>query len=83
MKYDYKVVVDGVSYEPGVEVPDLGSITCISAKDMLRNYTLLSKDVDKLPTYDNLKSGSTALVVDTSEVYVYELTTKTWYQQGA
>lgn len=67
MKYDYKVVVDGVSYEPGWEVPDLGSVSCISAKGMLRNYTLLSEDVDKLPTYDNLKSGSTALAVDTSE----------------
>lgn len=83
MKYDYKVIVDGISYEPGEEVPDLGSVSCISAKVMLRNYTLLSKDVDKLPTYDNLKSGSTALAVDTSEVYVYESTTKTWYQQGA
>lgn len=83
MKYDYKVIVDGISYEPGEQVPDLGSISCISAKGMLRNYTLLSKDVDKLPTYDNLKSGSTALAVDTSEVYVYESTTKTWYQQGA
>lgn len=74
---------DGHIYGPGVEVPDMGSVHNIRANGGRRDYVGLSADVEKLPTYDDLESGSACLMVDTSEVYVYESTTKTWYQQGA
>lgn len=83
MKYDYRVTQDGHTYEPGTDVPDMGSVKCIKAEGNRRDYVFLSADSDKLPTYDDLSSGSSALAVDASAVYVYEQTTKSWYQQGA
>lgn len=82
MKYEYAVMQDGYTYEPGVEVPDLGSVRCIQKNGNKRKYAFLSKDLDKLPTYDNLSSGSSALATDTNKVYVYESTSKVWYMQG-
>lgn len=82
MKYDHTVTQDGQIYKSGEDVPDLGSITCIQAKGNVRNYVFASKDLNKLPTYDDLSSGSAALAADTSMVYVYESSSKTWYPQG-
>ncbi len=81
MKYDNIVKQDGQTYNPGEEVPDLGSIVCTTSEGNLRDYELLSKDVDKLPKYDNLKTGSSAYCIDNGDFYKYEATTKTWYKQ--
>ena len=43
-------------------------------------YEGLSADVAKLPKYDDLGTGSSALCVDNGDFYKYEATTKTWYK---
>ena len=63
------IIFDGIQYNPGDELPDLGSWVCTDAKGMVRDYEGLSKDVSKLPHY--VQSGSSALCLDTSELYEY------------
>lgn len=78
---DQTVWKDGHVYPPGVDAPEMGSIHCVGSEGGKREYVGLSKDLDKLPTYDDLESGSAALMIDTSEAYLYEATTKSWYKQ--
>lgn len=68
----------------------MSSIVCTSSTNMtieggvikvLRGYELLSADVGKLPTSDNLMTGSSAYCIDTGDFYKYEATTKKWYNQ--
>ena len=68
----------------------MNSIVCTSSTNMtldvgivkvLRGYELLSSDVGKLPTSDNLMTGSSAYCIDTGDYYKYEATTKQWYKQ--
>ena len=57
----------------------IGTILATSdAKGMVRDYEGLSKDVSKLPHY--VQSGSSALCLDTSELYEYHKPTDTWYR---
>lgn len=51
---------------------------CTDARGMVRDYEGLSKDVSKLPHY--VESGSSALCLDTSELYEYHKPTDTWYK---
>ena len=69
---------------------NIGSIVCTSSTNMtldngiikvLRDYELLSTDVSKLPTTNELMTGSSAYCIDTSELYKYESTTNKWYKQ--
>ena len=48
MKYDYKVTQDGHTYEPGTNVPDMGSVICIKSEGNKRDYVFLAEDTDKL-----------------------------------
>lgn len=41
----YTVVQDGQVYEPGDNVPDMGSITALESKGNYREYNALSKDI--------------------------------------
>ena len=68
----------------------MNSIVCTSSTNMtldvgivkvLRGNQLLSNDVGKLPTSDNLMTGSSAYGIDTGDYYKYEATTKQWYKQ--
>ena len=68
----------------------MNSIVCTSSTNMtldagivkvLIGYELLSTDVGKLPTSDNLMTGSSAYCIDTGDYYKYEATTKQWYKQ--
>lgn len=77
MKAEHKTVVDGQTYLPGKEIWDLGSFVCVSANGNQRDYEGLSKDIAKLPHY--VESGSSALCLDTSELYEYHKPTDTWY----
>lgn len=77
------LVYDGQYYFKGDEIPDLGSLVATEVDGNTRSYEGLSKDKNKLPKYDDLETGSSAFFVDTSEVYEYEKTTKTWYKLGA
>lgn len=74
------IVFDGVKYNAGDTLPDLGSWVCVDSKGMVRDYEGLSKDVDKLPHY--VQSGSSALCLDTSELYEYHKPTDRWYKLG-
>ena len=73
---------DGHLYEDRAEAPDLGSweATC-GGDDRRRSYQGLSKDVAKLPKYDDLLTGSSALCLDTGDLYIYHAGEKNWYEQ--
>lgn len=77
MTAEHKTVVDGQVYLPGEEIWDLGSFVCVDANGNQRDYEGLSKDIGKLPHY--VESGSSALCLDTSELYEYHKPTDTWY----
>lgn len=77
-KQKTQLFFDGIKYNPGDELPDLGSWVCTGAKGMVRDYEGLSKDILKLPHY--VQSGSSALCLDTSELYEYHKPTDTWYK---
>lgn len=66
----YTVVQDGQVYEPGDDVPDMGSITALESKGNYREYNALSKDIDKLPTYVSL--GSSCYMIDTTDLYKFD-----------
>ena len=74
------VVFDGQVYESADLIPDIGSWVCTSSEGNRRTYEGLSADIAKLPTYDDLGTGSSALCVDNGDFYKYEATTKTWYK---
>lgn len=74
------MVYDGQYYKDGDEIHDLGSFVATSVDGKIRSYQGLSKDIDKLPKYDDLGTGSSALCVDTGQFYKYEKTTKQWYE---
>ena len=86
MAVDKKTVFDGQIYDVGEDLIDLGTWVCTSVernadgKLNIRSYEGLSADVSKLPKYDDLGTGSSALCVDTGDYYKYEATTKTWYK---
>lgn len=72
---------DGQYYNEGEAVWDLGSFECVDGQDTnQRNYEGLSADISKLPKYDDLEAGSTALCLDTGELYKYHAKSKTWYK---
>lgn len=73
----YTVVQDGQVYEPGDDVPDMGSITTLESKGNYREYNALSKDIDKLPTYVSL--GSSRYMIDTTDLYKFD--GESWIKQ--
>lgn len=74
------IIYDGQAYNSSSEIPDMGSLVCISANGNQREYRGLSTDFSKLPTYDNLETGSSCLFVDTGEYAEYLAYNKTWYK---
>ena len=74
------VVVDGKEYSDISLAPDLGSWVATSTDANRRTYEGLSADIAKLPTYDDLGTGSTAICSDNGDFLKYEATTKTWYK---
>lgn len=74
------VIFDGKEYKDISDAPDLGSWVATSVDANRRSYEGLSKDISKLPKYDDLGTGSSALCLDTGDFYKYEATTQTWYQ---
>lgn len=81
MKATVATVYDGQTYQVGEEIPDLGSFECVSVEGNKRSYSGLSKDVSKLPKYDNLATNSSAQCLDTGDFYFYHAPTKKWYKQ--
>ena len=82
MKADRNIVYDGQNYKEGEEIWDLGSFDCQEVEGSKRHYFGLSADAPmKLPKYDNLGTGSTAMCLDNGDYYIYLASTKTWYLQ--
>lgn len=82
---DRNTVVDGHYYEKGEEIWDLGSLIATEVNGNQRSYLGFLEDSEKLPKYDDLGSGSTAILVDPSGnketvVLSYHSKTKTWYK---
>ncbi len=73
------IVFDGQTYEDDETPWDLGSFTAVEVDGNARKYRGLSKDVDKLPHY--VATGSSALCLDTGDLYMYLESTDTWYLQ--
>lgn len=77
-------VVDGHTYQNFEDAPNLGSLSSVlDGENGTRSYSGLYSDKDKLPHYTDLKTGSSALLVDSSEglhYLFYESTTDTWYE---
>lgn len=78
MIYEYTVKQDGQIYIPGEDVPDMGSLVCVSAKGKIRNYEGLLSDLGKLPLY--VATGSSFLASDTGDNYKFESSTQTWHR---
>lgn len=86
MKTNCNTRVDGKYYSVGQEIPDLGSLICVSNVHELRDYEGLEKDADKLPTgkleqYRDLKTGSSFMATDSDLYMKYDATTKKWYKK--
>ena len=82
------IIVDGHRYSDLSEVPNLGSLVGMpvgtdATMSGMRTYKGLYDDKDKLPHYSDLRTGSDALLVDSSEglhYLFYEKTSDTWYE---
>jgi len=59
----YTVVQDGRVYEPGDDVPDMGSITALESKGNYRQYNALSEDIDKLLSQCKMEKNSMNKVI--------------------
>lgn len=84
MTADETVIIDGQTYQKGDEIWDLGSLQCTEANGTQRSYQGFLKDKSKLPKYDDLATGSSAVLIDNmgieSTVFAkYDAQTKTWY----
>lgn len=73
------IIYDGQEYENKEQIPDMGSICCVSVNGNQREYRGLSEDFDKLPKYENLATGSSCLFLDTGKYAEYMAYNKTWY----
>lgn len=59
------IKVDGKYYKNKDMAPDLGSIRCTDAsRPPIRDYQGHPQDATKLPIYDDLGHGSSALLID-------------------
>lgn len=76
--------IDGHTYEIGETLPDLGSLVCTSVEGKRRTYEGKYADKAKLPKYDDLATGSSALLSDrgTFVLYKFYADTKTWEGNG-
>ena len=57
---------------------DLGSVEVAEVKDSVYSFQLYNTDLSNLPT--DVAAGSSALVLDTGNVYIFHQQTKTWKQ---
>lgn len=55
------VILDGIMYKPGQEIPDLGNWICIKIEGGRHFYEGISQEVELLPTYVNHGSRSSFL----------------------
>ena len=75
------IIIDGQTYRKGDVIHDLGGWDCIDTDGSKRYYWGKSSEVDKLPHY--VASDSTALCVDTGELYGFYAPDSKWFFQTA
>lgn len=77
-------IQDGHSYKSKEDAPDLGSLVGRKNDDGTYSYDGHYKDKNKLPKYDDLLTGSTALLSDNGNfvLFKYYADTKTWEGNG-
>lgn len=73
------IVYDGQEYETQSDIPDFGSIKCISNEGKKRQYLLKEADSDKLALITYVGDGSTARVVDGEQDF-YTFLDGEWYK---
>lgn len=61
---------------------DWGHWERVSNEGMVTTFYGLSTEVGKLPIYNELATGSTALCLDTGDLYIYHKGLNKWYLQG-
>lgn len=69
---------DGQLYYPGDEIPDLGSLRCVSESGGQRTYEGDPADELKLPSYAG--DGSTALLYNGTTTKVLKCRDGVWYE---
>lgn len=76
-------VFDGQIFDDFAELPDLGSLVGTGTATM-RRYEGKYKDKNKLPKYDSLETGCSALLSDegTFRFFKYYADSKTWEGNG-
>jgi hypothetical protein len=77
------VVIDGQTYKEGDTIHELGSLQCVEVRGEQRDYQGFIQDKDKLPKYEDLATGSSALLIDPDGVEStiigkYDAPTKQW-----
>ena len=78
------VIIMGMEFDSG-SVPDFGSIRCTDLKGGVNfkgknEYILKSADVSKLDLITNASDGSTAICVDTADLYILHM--EGWFLFG-
>lgn len=63
------------------ETLDLKSFVLTAVNGDRYDFQGLKADVSSLPKVNAIGTGSTAYCVDTAELYMYEKSTRTWYEQ--
>ena len=74
------VILDGILYKPGEEIPNLGNWTCVKIEGGRHFYEGISTEIGLLPTY--VEHGSRAVCLDTSEIYTFHAKLKKWFKLG-
>lgn len=59
---------------------DMGSLVISKKNANIYEFKGLNVDRNKLPTYKAIGTGSSAFLIDTGTVLIYEATTKIWYE---
>lgn len=70
----------GIPLTADEEPIDMGSFCVTGRNSNMYEFKGLSVDKDKLPTVNAIGTGSTALLIDTGTILMYEKSSKTWYE---
>lgn len=81
------LIFDGITYEKNETIPSFGSIESVKNDGGIKEYQGLSADASKLPTVakypkykGKLKTGSSCLMADTGDLYLYQGSDDTWHK---
>lgn len=69
---------DGIVYEKGETIPDLGSIKCVSVDGSIRNYEGKLADESKLDLITYAPDGSECLLTDGTQTIVKHFIDGAW-----